>query len=231
MLEAERASSLPSILSPNLPLQVQSAVGSAHQKPDSTDTKEHARTYHQPSQILIWEKSAIIMIIINDWAAVPVTSSMLSVAFLFQNKNLIGKIDDINIPRRGVIYIIFFKRITGICWQAERIKQRKQIKIQKQIAESSDAGAAGTSKRKGVPAGDDEEHSSPPRKAARREGHSFREAPSGARKTDKGVISSLFRHNPDIPTVKRFVLFVCRCATVIDGNICIHFEIKLKVKL
>lgn len=94
--------------------------------------------------------------------------------------------------------------VTGICWQTERIKKRKEIKRQKQTALAADsAEVEATPKRKEAPTSDDE--GQPPRKFAKREGHSFGKASNGARKTEKGVISSLFRHNPDIPAVKRLV--------------------------
>ena len=42
------------------PSPVQSAVGSAHQESDSTATNKHAKSDHQPSQILVCEVSAVI---------------------------------------------------------------------------------------------------------------------------------------------------------------------------
>ena len=57
--EAEMSKQLPN--HPQLkPSPDLSAAGSVHQESDSTATNEHARTNHQPFQILVCRESAII---------------------------------------------------------------------------------------------------------------------------------------------------------------------------
>ncbi|XP_076454729.1 ATP-dependent DNA helicase DDX31-like [Babylonia areolata] len=89
--------------------------------------------------------------------------------------------------------------------RSQRIKQRKQIKHQKQKAETTENDASSTSKKKRPVSEDDTQKAedfAPPKKLARKDDQTSGGAPRGSKKTEKGVISSLFRHNPDIPTVK-----------------------------
>jgi hypothetical protein len=87
--------------------------------------------------------------------------------------------------------------------QRERVKQRKNIKLEQRNEQEQqhDKTISGFAKRKGS-LSDHGDEDSPPRKLAKKD-KQVSGAPAFGQRKPNEVISSLFRHNPDIPVVKR----------------------------
>ncbi|KAL8575722.1 hypothetical protein ACOMHN_055911 [Nucella lapillus] len=91
---------------------------------------------------------------------------------------------------------------------AQRIRQRKALRREQDVDPPAEGASAPSHRKRHAPGDDDDDNSAPSPspggilKRARRDGPPSGGTTQGPRKTDNGVISSLFRHNPDIPAVK-----------------------------